>query len=212
VPQELKSALLVELIKSGRMDEALVFTRTKHRADRLAKYLNRHEIAAERIHGNRSQAQRTKALASFKNGELQVLVATDIAARGIDVEALGHVVNFDVPGVPDDYIHRVGRTARAEATGEAFTFVSPSEAGDLADIERTVGSRLPRVTLDGFDYKAKPEASLEVPVQERIAAIRAQKAVARARAGAKAGWGAAEKSRGGKASSSRRLGRRSGAR
>jgi ATP-dependent RNA helicase RhlE len=185
VPQELKSALLVALFKAGRIKEALVFTRTKHRADRVAKYLNQHGVTADRIHGNRSQAQRTRALASFKSGHFQVLVATDIAARGIDVEALGHVVNFDVPAVPDDYIHRVGRTARAELSGEAFTFVSPGETSDLAAIERAVGTRLPRVTLEAFDYSVIPDARLEVPLQERIAAIRAQKAVARRRAQAK---------------------------
>ena len=159
-----------------------MFTRTKHRANRLFKHLTREGISAERIHGNRSQAQRTKALAGFKNGHYQVLVATDIAARGIDVEALGHVVNFDVPAVPDDYIHRVGRTGRAEATGEALTFVSREEGGDLARIERAVGKQIARVTLPGFDYKAKPAAALEVPLRERIAAIRARKREERARA------------------------------
>jgi ATP-dependent RNA helicase RhlE len=185
VPQELKSALLVELFKTGRINEALVFTRTKHRADRVARYLNRHGITADRIHGNRSQAQRTRTLAGFKSGEFKVLVATDIAARGIDVQALEHVVNFDVPAAPDDYIHRVGRTARAGATGEAFTFVSPGESGDVAAIERAVGARLPRVTLETFDYAAKPETGLEVPLEDRLAAMRAQRAVARGRAQAK---------------------------
>jgi len=113
-------------------------------------------------------------------------VATDIAARGIDVEALGHVVNFDVPTVPDDYIHRVGRTARASATGDAFTFVSRDEAGDLAQIERAVGRKLPVITVAGFDYTARPQAALEVPLQERIAAIRARKAEDRTRARANA--------------------------
>jgi ATP-dependent RNA helicase RhlE len=101
----LKTSLLVELFRSGQMKEALVFTRTKHRANRLAKHLNRKGITAERIHGNGSQSQRTNALAGFKRGDFRVLVATDIAARGIDVEALGHVVNFDVPNVAEDYIH-----------------------------------------------------------------------------------------------------------
>src|SRR5665647_56235 len=114
VSQELKSSLLLALIKRGDMKQALVFTRTKHRANRLADFLVRHGINAERIHGNRSQTQRTAALAGFKTGKFPVLVATDIAARGIDVDALGHVVNFDVPLVPEDYIHRVGRTGRAE--------------------------------------------------------------------------------------------------
>jgi len=185
VPQELKSALLTTLLKRGEIQEALAFTRTKHRADRLAKYLVRQGIHAERIHGNRSQAQRTEALAGFKSGKYRVLVATDIAARGIDVKELGHVVNFDVPTVPDDYIHRVGRTARAETTGDAFTFVSPQEESDLMRIERAVGKRLPRVTVPDFDYKARPEGTFEVPLAERIAAIRAKKAEDRARSKAK---------------------------
>jgi ATP-dependent RNA helicase RhlE len=185
VQQELKSALFLALLRRGDMREALVFTRTKHRTDRLQKFLVRNGIAAERIHGNRSQAQRTQALAGFKSGKHRVLVATDIAARGLDIEALGHVVNFDVPKVPEDYIHRVGRTARAEAVGDAFTFVAPEEEPDLQRIERALGRRLPRVLVPDFDYKAKPEARLEVPLGERIAAIRAKKAEDRARAEAK---------------------------
>jgi ATP-dependent RNA helicase RhlE len=186
VPQELKSALLATLLERGDMQEALVFTRTKHRANRLQAFLVKRGIKAERIHGNRSQAQRTEALAGFKKGKYRVLVATDIAARGIDIEALGHVVNFDVPRVPDDYIHRVGRTARAEAVGDAFTFVAPEEEPELKAIERAVGRRLPRVTVPDFDYAARSQGTLEVPLAERIAAIRAQKAVERARAREKA--------------------------
>jgi len=182
VPQELKSALFLELLKRGEMQEALVFTRTKHRADRLQKYLVKAGIKAERIHGNRSQPQRTEALAGFKSGKYRVLVATDIAARGIDISELGHVVNFDVPAAPEDYIHRVGRTARAEATGDAFTFVAPEEEGDLRGIERAIGRRLPRVTVPDFDYRAKAEAQLEMPHAERIAQIRARKAEERQRA------------------------------
>ncbi|HWH53400.1 MAG TPA: helicase-related protein, partial [Gemmatimonadaceae bacterium] len=164
------------------INEALVFTRTKHRANRLWEFLLKHGVRAARIHGNRSQAQRTDALAGFKSGSYRVLVATDIAARGIDVEELGHVVNFDVPLVAEDYIHRVGRTARAEATGEAYTFVSPEEADDLRSIERAVGKALPRVTIPGFDYDAKPAAKLEIPIAERLAKHRAQRAVERQRA------------------------------
>ena len=186
VPQDLKAALLVRLLEGGEMQEALVFTRTKHRANRLAEQLARAGIKAERIHGNRSQPQRTEALAGFKSGKYRVLVATDIAARGIDVEALGHVVNFDVPTAAEDYIHRVGRTARAEATGDAFTLVSPEEEGELRSIERALGKRLPRVILPDFDYKARPATRFEVPLAERIAAIRAKKAEDRARSQAKA--------------------------
>lgn len=186
VGRELKSALLLELLKRNEVGDALVFTRTKHRANRLAEQLVRAGIKAERIHGNRSQSQRTEALAGFKSGKYRVLVATDIAARGIDIEELQHVINFDVPAVPEDYIHRSGRTARAERTGFAFTFVAPDEEADLKRIERAVGKRLPRVTLPGFDYSAKPQGQLEVPLAERIAAIRARKAQERARAKEKA--------------------------
>jgi ATP-dependent RNA helicase RhlE len=158
VAQHLKPALLLKLLTSGEMADALVFTRTKHRANRLAKHLGDHGVKVERIHGNRSQSQRTEALAGFKSGKYRVLVATDIAARGIDVTALGHVVNFDVPLVPEDYIHRVGRTARAEATGAAFTLMAPEEEGNIHAIERAINSRLPRVTLPDFDYQQRPQA------------------------------------------------------
>ncbi len=163
VAQDRKASLLLALLESQEIDDALVFTRTKHRADRLAQFLFQRKIKAERIHGNRSQSQRTAALAGFKSGKHRVLVATDIAARGIDVEALGHVVNFDVPKVPEDYIHRVGRTARAEATGDAFTFVAPEEEADLARIERAIGKRLPRVILPDFDYGPQGVPSVTPP-------------------------------------------------
>jgi len=195
VPQELKSALFVELLRRGDMKEALVFTRTKHRANRLAEYLGKNGVKSERIHGNRSQSQRTEALAGFKSGKYRVLVATDIAARGIDVEALGHVVNFDVPPAPEDYIHRVGRTGRAEMTGEAFTFFSPQEEPDVKSIERAIGRKLPRVYIEGFDYSAKPQQRLEVPLAERIAEIRKKKAEDRARSAAKAARKAANGSK-----------------
>jgi ATP-dependent RNA helicase RhlE len=152
---DLKSDLLLELINRGSFKSVLVFTRTKHRANRVALFLQKNGVACERIHGNRSQNQRTDALAGFKSGQFQVLVATDIAARGIDVEAISHVINFDVPDVPDSYIHRVGRTARAAMTGDAFTFVSADEEAAFRDIEKTLGKRLPRLRLDGFDYDTK---------------------------------------------------------
>ncbi len=186
VPQDLKFALLLALMKRGDFKSVLTFTRTKHRANRLADQLTRHGVLCERIHGNRSQAQRTAALAGFKDGKFKVLVATDIAARGIDVEALSHVVNFDVPHVPEDYIHRVGRTARAELKGDAFTFVAPDEEADLRQIERAIGKRLPRVSVPDFDYSTRPTERFEVPLAERIAAIRARKADERKRAKEKA--------------------------
>jgi ATP-dependent RNA helicase RhlE len=185
VKQDLKKDLLLALLERGEMAQALVFTRTKHRANRLAEQLVKRGIKAERIHGNRSQGQRTAALAGFKNGQYKVLVATDIAARGIDIESLGHVVNFDVPQAPDDYIHRVGRTARAGEVGDAFTFVAPDEQNDLRAIEKAIGKRLPQITIPDFDYNARPEGRLEIPIGERIAAIRGRKAEERARSKAK---------------------------
>jgi len=128
---------------------AIVFTRTKHRANRLAQKLDRAGLSVARIHGNRSQNQRTRALAGFKAGRYRVIVATDILARGIDVEALDHVINFDVPATPDDYIHRVGRTGRADETGDAYTFVTPQDRSLVQAIERKVGRPIERRTLNG---------------------------------------------------------------
>jgi len=186
VPEELKAALFVELLNRGEVGSAIVFCRTKHRANRLADVLTRHGIGNARIHGNRSQSARTDALAGFKGGRYRVLVATDIVARGIDVEALEHVVNFDVPNRPEDYIHRVGRTARADATGDAYTLVSPAEEKDLKEIERAIQQRLRRVTVEGFDYTARSAERFEVPIGERIAEIRRRKADERTRAREKA--------------------------
>ena len=186
VREELKAPLFVELMRRGDVGNVIVFTRTKHRANRLADYLAKEGIPNAKIHGNRSQAQRTEALEGFKSGRYRCLVATDIVARGIDVEQLEHVVNFDVPHLPEDYIHRVGRTARADATGDAFTFVSPEEEADLSQIERAIGKRLPRVVVQGFDYASKPAQRFEVPIAERIAEIRARKADERKRAKEKA--------------------------
>ena len=139
VPQSLKPALLLELLAQNPIESAIVFTRTKHRANGLQKYLASYGVNCERIHGNRSQSQRTEALKGFKSGKYRVLVATDIAARGIDVQDLEYVINFDVPAIPEDYIHRVGRTARAERTGEALTFFSKEVESQLFDIERAIG-------------------------------------------------------------------------
>ncbi len=185
VRHDLKSHLLLGLLASDTIDNALVFTRTKHRANRLADFLERRGVACERIHGNRSQAQRTKALDGFKDGRYRVLVATDVAARGIDVEALSHVINFDVPNLPEDYIHRVGRTARAGATGEALTFAAHDERDELRAIERRVGKPIPRRRLEGFDYEAKAAERLEIPIAERLATHRARKSDDRARSEAR---------------------------
>jgi ATP-dependent RNA helicase RhlE len=181
VASELKSLLLLELLKRPEARSVLAFTRTKHRANRLAEFLTRHGVGVERIHGNRSQAQRTQALSGFRAGRFQVLVATDIAARGIDIDALSHVVNFDVPAMAEDYVHRVGRTARAQAVGDAFTLVAPDEEASLRDIERAVGTRLSRVTVPGFDYQQRPGGKLEIPLAERLATMRAQRAAGRRR-------------------------------
>ncbi len=176
IQQELKSALLHALLDRGIMKDVLVFTRTKHRTNRLAEYLTKAGFKTARLHGNRSMRQRMDALEGFKDGTYRVLVATDIAARGIDVEALGHVINFDVPVTPEDYIHRVGRTGRAELSGEAFTFVSPDEEAGVRAIEKTIGRKLQREMLSDFDYSKRPNARLEIPIGERLAAMRAQKA------------------------------------
>ena len=175
VARGLKQALLAELIARDLVQDAIVFTRTKHRANRLADYLEQRGVASARIHGNRSQGQRTAALEGFKSGRYRILVATDIVARGIDIDALGHVINFDVPADPDAYIHRVGRTARAERTGDAFTLVSPDEEADIRAIERRMAATIPRVTLPGFDYRAAGGERLEVPLSKRRAAQPPQK-------------------------------------
>jgi ATP-dependent RNA helicase RhlE len=169
VAGERKPALLVELLRRGQIRSVIAFTRTKQRANRLADYLAREGVSAGRIHGNRSQSQRTQALAAFKAGRFPVLVATDLAARGIDVTALSHVVNFDVPHCAEDYVHRVGRTARAQAQGDAFLFVAPEEEGHLRAIERAIGAPLARVRLDGFAAAAgaAPAAHRPAPAARR---------------------------------------------
>jgi ATP-dependent RNA helicase RhlE len=156
VPAHLKAELLREVLRDETMTSVLVFTRTKHRANRLAQQLLRWSIPAEAIHGNRSQNQRVRALEGFRRGSHRVLVATDIAARGLDVEGVSHVVNFDVPREPEAYVHRVGRTARAQRRGDAFTLVSPDEEADLARIERLLGFAIPRARIPGFSYQAAP--------------------------------------------------------
>ncbi len=185
VPARRKPALLIELLRRDEVGNVIAFCRTKHRANRLFQKLEKAGISTARIHGNRSQKQRTKALKGFREGRFRVLAATDIVARGIDVEALDHVVNFDVPNVAEDYIHRVGRTARAGETGEAYTFVSPEEESDVRSIERAVGRSLPRRKLEHFDYQAPESERFEIPAGERIAALKARRKEERARARAK---------------------------
>jgi len=134
------------------MPSVLVFTRTKHNAKKLAKLVAADGFSVAELHSNRTPAQRTKAMEGFRRGQFQVMVATNIAARGLDVDHITHVISTDVPDVPEDYVHRIGRTGRAGATGDAFILVSREEEGSLARIERQVGQRLPRITLPDFDY------------------------------------------------------------
>src|SRR4051794_11619408 len=157
VNQTEKTALLTVYLQSRPMERTLVFSRTKHGADKIVRQLEAAGIGASAIHGNKSQPQRERALASFKSGELAVLVATDIAARGIDIPAVSHVVNFDLPDVPEQYVHRIGRTARAGATGIAIAFCAPDERGNLRDIERTTRQRI-AVTPLPADFAASAEA------------------------------------------------------
>ena len=154
VGRERKKELLAHLIREGNWHQVLVFTRMKHGANRLAEFLNKEEISAMAIHGNKSQGARTKALADFKSGDLQVLVATDIAARGIDIDQLPHVVNFELPNVPEDYVHRVGRTGRAGLTGRAVSLVSHMDRGLLPGIQRIVSAPIAQVVVPGFETPA----------------------------------------------------------
>lgn len=185
VSNNLKQELLINIIDQHQIRSAIIFTRTKHRAKRLAQFLDRQNVATDCIHGNRSQLQRTKALEDFRSGKVRVLVATDIASRGIDVEAVSHVINFDVPHIVEDYVHRAGRTARANLTGYSYTLVSADEMYDFSQIERTMKTRIEQVKLENFDYNAKPAEALEIPLAQRIAEIRATKSACRARAAAK---------------------------
>ena len=173
VAQERKRHLLAHLVRSGDWSQVLVFTRTKHGANRLAEQLDREGITATAIHGNKSQPQRLKALAEFKQGKVRVLVATDIAARGLDIEALPHVVNFDLPHVAEDYVHRIGRTGRAGLSGEAISLVSPEERAELAAIEKLLGRRLERIPVEGWaDAGTRPEAASAAPTSSRTPAPR----------------------------------------
>ncbi len=151
VDKKRKSPLLIQLIHSNEWKQVLVFTRTKHGANRLSKQLEAAKIPSAAIHGNKSQNARTKALADFKCGKIQILVATDIAARGLDIDQLPQVVNFDLPNVAEDYVHRIGRTGRAGATGHAVSLVSADEAKELKSIERLTKQVLQREQLEGFE-------------------------------------------------------------
>lgn len=166
VPHESKMALLQHILQSNRLESVLVFSRTKHGADKISRRLERSGVKSIAIHSNRTQAQRQRALAGFKQGQYAVLVATDVAARGIDVDGISHVINYDIPAFAEDYIHRIGRTARAGAKGDAITFVSNQERKQLRSIEHFVGRRYELKEHPGFDpSKTKPTES---PVEESV--------------------------------------------
>jgi ATP-dependent RNA helicase RhlE len=167
VDQHKKTDLLVDLLADNSIFSALVFTRTKHRAERLVGALSRHNVDAARIHGDRTQAQRARALEAFKKGRYRILVATDVAARGIDIVDLGHVINYDVPSEPADYIHRIGRTGRAQKFGDAITFVSHDEVELFAQIERSIGKRLDRAEHPLTDASVGKTLETPVPVRRR---------------------------------------------
>ena len=151
VDKSRKAELLIELIKTKKWDQALVFTRTKHGADRLQKQLDKVNINSKAIHGNKTQNNRMKALEAFKNNKIQILVATDVAARGIDIKRMSQVINFDVPTVAKDYVHRIGRTGRGGDMGEAITLVSADEFRLLRDVEKLINKKLERVEIEGFE-------------------------------------------------------------
>ena len=154
VRSHLKPALLLHLLGDPQFDTVLVFTRTKHGADRLARRLDSSDIKTGTIHSNRSQSQRLRALKDFKSGAVRVLVATDVAARGIDVDGISHVVNYDFPMHSEDYVHRIGRTGRAHAIGDAISFITPEDQGPLRSLERFIGRGIVRKRAEGFDYNA----------------------------------------------------------
>ncbi|HZS60920.1 MAG TPA: DEAD/DEAH box helicase [Gemmatimonadaceae bacterium] len=152
VPQDKKSALLIELLNKPEMDSVLVFTRTKHGADRVVRNLERAGVNAVAMHADKTQGQRTKALEDFKAGRVRVLVATDIAQRGLDISGISHVINYDVPQQPEDYVHRIGRTGRAASTGDAYTFMSADEIAMVRTIERIIAQQIPRISVPGYDF------------------------------------------------------------
>ncbi len=175
VPVHLKQSLLSHLLRDDKLDMVLVFTRTKHGADRVARKLEQTGVKCATLHANRSQNQRLKALADFKSGAVRVLVATDIAARGIDVDGISHVVNFDFPMHAEDYVHRIGRTGRAQAIGDAISFISPEDQAALRSLEKFIGRGLVRKKAEGFDYHATAPARTEEPPRYRDPRSRPQR-------------------------------------
>src|SRR6476661_2362823 len=167
VPRDRKTTLLVELLKQAAMDSVLIFTRTKHGADRVVRHLEDQGVAATAMHADKSQGERTRALEDFKSGKIRVLVATDIAQRGLDVFGITHVINYDVPQQPEDYVHRIGRTGRAAATGDAYTFMSPDEIAMVRTIERMIGQQIPRISVPVYDFGTTSDIPVPVPSESQ---------------------------------------------
>ncbi|MDI1249881.1 MAG: DEAD/DEAH box helicase [Lacunisphaera sp.] len=163
VSQVKKFDLLVALLEKTDFHSCLIFSRTKHGADKIARKLKSANHSVAVLHANRSQSQRVEALAGFKSGKYEVMVATDIAARGIDVAGVSHVINYDIPANPEDYVHRIGRTGRAAAVGDAFTLTTPEQAGEIRNIERFIGQKVPQMKLEGFNYSAPPSIGAAAP-------------------------------------------------
>ncbi|HEV3486023.1 MAG TPA: DEAD/DEAH box helicase [Vicinamibacterales bacterium] len=173
VPKSRKIDLLLHLLRDASLDSVLVFSRTKHGADKIVRKLKAANVAAAALHSNRSQNQRIHALESFRKGHARVLVATDIASRGIDVEGISHVINFDFPMHPEDYVHRIGRTGRAEAVGDAVSFVTPDDEPYVRDLEKMIRRTIPRRKVEGFDYTDRAPAATSPSPRARPTARKA---------------------------------------
>ncbi len=163
ITQHLKPKLLLKILEHTDTNSVLIFTRTKYRAKSLAKKIADKKYTVTSIHSNRSQAQRQAALKGFKDGTYHIMVATDIAARGLDIENISHVINFDIPATADDYIHRIGRTGRAEKTGDAFTLTTPEDDEMIRKLEKIIGDKIPRKKLEDFDYSSPKPQHIQRP-------------------------------------------------
>jgi ATP-dependent RNA helicase RhlE len=172
VDRENKNELLLHVLRDEQVKSCLVFTRTKYGADKVAKFLLKHKIKAEAIHGNKAQNARQRALTNFKNQSTKVLVATDIAARGIDVDNLEYVINYEIPNIPETYVHRIGRTGRAGASGTAFSFCDPDEKAYLKDIEKLIKKKIPLINDNPFPSKEQPVHKTAEPAKHHVASNR----------------------------------------
>ncbi|MCK4998512.1 MAG: DEAD/DEAH box helicase, partial [Anaerohalosphaera sp.] len=218
VPQKQKMDLLLHLLQSRSMYSVLVFSRTKRGADQISSKLKRAGVLSESIHSDRTQGQRQRAMNGFKQGKFQVMVATDVAARGIDVEGISHVINFDVPTYAEDYVHRIGRTGRAEATGDAITFVAREETGSLKKIEKYIGRTLKTEKVEGFDY-AQEDRSKKIPVAKKRSLSTGRnkykggsdkKSSSQSRGGGKSRFATSKKTTGAKRSPGKKFGKKAG--